>query len=191
MVYSRLPLTCADWRPACWFSWRKSGVRVAGPLHRETHYFGGPVFLSASSLAGLARFNNPPKAAFCERSSYALNVSEQVPSPGSQPPILAIDRESYSSIGDIAWPLPSEGKGHTFESCRVRQIPPGPFRTHGLRIVTLLSGRAYEKSAFFLTMQALASTRLLRGRNMEAEGAGLRANSWSWNVVTAGPSEQS
>jgi|SRR6516164_6437401 len=56
-----------------------SWVRVRGPLHRETHYFEGPVFLSASSLAGLARFNNPPKAAFCARSSYALNVSEQVP----------------------------------------------------------------------------------------------------------------
>jgi hypothetical protein len=55
------------------------------PLHRETHYFGGPVFLSASSLAGLARFNNPPKAAFCARSSYALNVSEQVPSRARTP----------------------------------------------------------------------------------------------------------
>ena len=88
-----------DWRTD---ASEASGVRVAGPLHRETHYFGGPVFLSASSLAGLARFNNLPKAAFCARSSYALNVSEQVPSPGSQPPILAIDRESYSSIGDVA-----------------------------------------------------------------------------------------
>jgi hypothetical protein len=28
-----------------------SGVRVAGPLHRETHYFGSSVFLPESSLA--------------------------------------------------------------------------------------------------------------------------------------------
>src|SRR6202043_4077413 len=35
--------------------------------------------------------------------------------------ILAVGRKSHSTIGDIE-PLPSEGKGHTFESCRVRQI---------------------------------------------------------------------
>src|SRR6266850_5582766 len=38
---------------------------------------------------------------------------------GSQHPILATDRKSRSTIGGVE-PLPSEGKGHTFESCRVR-----------------------------------------------------------------------
>jgi hypothetical protein len=38
---------------------------------------------------------------------------------GSQYPILATDRKSRSTIGGVE-PLPSEGKGHTFESCRVR-----------------------------------------------------------------------
>jgi hypothetical protein len=46
---------------------KRSGVRVRGPLHRETHYCGAPVFLSASSLAGLARFNNPPNACVCRK----------------------------------------------------------------------------------------------------------------------------
>jgi hypothetical protein len=36
-------------------------------------------------------------------------------------PILATDRKSRSTIGGVE-PLPSEGKGHTFESCRVRQL---------------------------------------------------------------------
>src|SRR6267142_2256804 len=41
---------------------------------------------------------------------------------GPQHPILATDRKSCSTIGGVE-PLPSEGKGHTFESCRVRQFP--------------------------------------------------------------------
>ncbi len=40
---------------------------------------------------------------------------------GPQHPILATDRKSCSTIGGVE-PLPSEGKGHTFESCRVRQF---------------------------------------------------------------------
>jgi len=39
-----------------------------------------------------------------------------------QHPILAIDREDRSTTGGIDRPLLSEGKGHTFESCRVRQF---------------------------------------------------------------------
>lgn len=39
--------------------------------------------MSGSSLVGPARFNNPSKAAFCARSSYPLDVGEQVPISGS------------------------------------------------------------------------------------------------------------
>jgi hypothetical protein len=46
-----------------------SGVRVAAPLHRETHYFGSSVFLSAGSVTGLVAFLLAGKTSFCGRSN--------------------------------------------------------------------------------------------------------------------------
>jgi hypothetical protein len=39
--------------------------------------------------------------------------------------------EPHAPVAQLDRALPSEGKGHTFESCRVRQFVLGPFRTHG------------------------------------------------------------
>jgi hypothetical protein len=42
---------------------------------------------------------------------------------GPATPNSAIDGEYRSTAGRIARPLPSEGKAHTFESCRARHFP--------------------------------------------------------------------
>jgi hypothetical protein len=41
------------------------------------------------------------------------------------------DRQAQAPVAQLDRALPSEGKGHTFESCRARQFFHGPFRTHG------------------------------------------------------------
>jgi hypothetical protein len=41
--------------------------------------------------------------------------------PDAQHPILTFGRNGPFRNRRVARPLPSEGKGHTFESCRVRQ----------------------------------------------------------------------
>jgi hypothetical protein len=55
-------------------AWEIVGRRSGGPLHRETHYFRSPIFLSAGSITGPRRSDSPAKAAFRARSNYASKL---------------------------------------------------------------------------------------------------------------------
>src|SRR5207302_2524544 len=50
-------------------------------------------------------------------------------------PIFVARGRPTAPVAQLDRALPSEGRGHRFESCRARQSRRGPFRTHGLRFI--------------------------------------------------------
>src|SRR5437879_11472073 len=103
-------------RPWCRHAWADTSQIPAGAW---TFLLGSAArlrdFLEGQTIAWTGLDN--PEQGRCRYQANRLNEA-------SNAPVAQLDRA-----------LPSEGKGHTFESCRVRQIFNGPFRTHGLRFI--------------------------------------------------------
>ncbi len=83
-----------------------------------------------SKLVGHPLAANATLEAYSEQQTGYLTPSWEAVAPkrarngcgGSRHQILAIGRERHSSSGGTGRPLPSEGGGHTFESCRARHL---------------------------------------------------------------------